>query len=169
MLKTLRIQNFKGWKDTGKIKLSPITLFFGANSSGKSSIGQFLMMLKQTAESSDRKSVFFLGSNNSHVQLGSYQDVIFQHDLDNDINFSYSWELPSKLEIRDILKKSESLDGNIIHFSATVNADKKANIPSLKRFEYRIVSSLAKEINVSLEKSEKIFKKGLKSQKFIPI
>ena len=155
MLKTLRIQNFKGWKDTGEIKLSPITLFFGANSSGKSSIGQFLMMLKQTAESSDRKSVFFLGSNNSHVQLGSYQDVIFQHDLDNDINFSYSWELPSKLEIRDILKKSESLDGNIIHFSATVNADKKANIPSLKRFEYRIVSSLAKEINVSLEKSEK--------------
>ena len=51
MLKKLRIQNFKVWEDTGEIDLAPITLFFGANSSGKSSIGQFLMMLKQTVES----------------------------------------------------------------------------------------------------------------------
>ena len=47
MLKQLRIQNFKGWKDTGIIRLAPISLFFGANSSGKSSISQFLMMLKK--------------------------------------------------------------------------------------------------------------------------
>jgi len=58
MLKQLRIQNFKGWKDTGTIRMAPISLFFGANSSGKSSIGQFLMMLKQTVESPDRKAVF---------------------------------------------------------------------------------------------------------------
>ena len=38
MLKRLRIQNFKGWADTGIIELAPISLFFGANSSGKSSI-----------------------------------------------------------------------------------------------------------------------------------
>lgn len=55
MLRQLRIQNFKGWKDTGTIQMAPITLFFGVNSSGKSSIGQFLMMLKQTVESPDRK------------------------------------------------------------------------------------------------------------------
>ena len=58
MLKELRIQNFKVWKDTGNIHLAPLTLFFGANSSGKSSIGQFLIMLKQTVESPDRKAVF---------------------------------------------------------------------------------------------------------------
>lgn len=61
MLKELRIQNFKGWKDTGTIRLAPISLFFGANSSGKSSIGQFLIMLKQTVESQDRKAVFYPG------------------------------------------------------------------------------------------------------------
>ena len=58
MFSRLRIQNFKGWKDTGNIRMAPISLFFGANSSGKSSIGQFLMMLKQTVESQDRKAVF---------------------------------------------------------------------------------------------------------------
>lgn len=55
MFKTLKVENFKVWTDTGEIKMSPITLFFGTNSSGKSSIGQLLMMLKQTVESSDRK------------------------------------------------------------------------------------------------------------------
>ena len=62
MLNELRIQNFKDWQDTGNIRMAPITLFFGANSSGKSSIGQFLMMLKQTVESPDRKAVFNTGT-----------------------------------------------------------------------------------------------------------
>ena len=39
------------------IKMSPLTVFFGTNSSGKSSIEQFLLMLKQTVDSSDRKMV----------------------------------------------------------------------------------------------------------------
>ena len=38
MLKELRIQNFKGWKDTGTIRLAPISLFFGANSNTPSMI-----------------------------------------------------------------------------------------------------------------------------------
>lgn len=78
MLKELRIQNFKGWKDTGTIRMAPITLFFGANSSGKSSIGQFFIMLKQTVESSDRKVVFYPGGKNSAVQLGSYKEMIYK-------------------------------------------------------------------------------------------
>lgn len=92
MLKKLRIQNFKLWKDTGTINMAPITLFFGANSSGKSSIGQFLMMLKQTVESADRKTVFNPGGKNSAVQLGSYQDMVFQRDRENKIMFEYQWD-----------------------------------------------------------------------------
>lgn len=50
MIKKLRIKNFKCWQDTDDIRLAPLTLLFGTNSSGKSSIGQFLLMLKRTAE-----------------------------------------------------------------------------------------------------------------------
>ena len=77
MLSKLRIKNFKLWKDTGNIRMAPITLFFGANSSGKSSIGQFLMMLKQTIESPDRKAVLYPGGRTSAVQLGSFQEMVF--------------------------------------------------------------------------------------------
>ena len=103
MLKKLRIQNFKGWKDTGSIRMAPISLFFGANSSGKSSIGQFLMMLKQTMESSDRRAVFFPGDINSAVQLGSYQEMVYQRNLKNRIIFNYEWDLSSQLKFKDVL------------------------------------------------------------------
>ncbi|MFN5238780.1 MAG: AAA family ATPase, partial [Bacteroidota bacterium] len=53
MLTELRIDNFKSWKSTGPIRLAPLTVFCGTNSSGKSSIAQFILMLKQTVESYD--------------------------------------------------------------------------------------------------------------------
>ena len=101
MFKYLKIQNFKGWKDTGKIEMAPISLFFGANSSGKSSIGQFLMMLKQTVESPDRKAVFYPGGKNSAVQLGSYQEMVFNRNASHKIAFEYRWSLRDTLEIKD--------------------------------------------------------------------
>jgi predicted ATPase len=58
--------------------MAPITLFFGANSSGKSSIGQFLMMLKQTIESPDRKAVFYPGGKNSAVPVTANKFLTFK-------------------------------------------------------------------------------------------
>jgi AAA15 family ATPase/GTPase len=101
MLKQLRIQNFKGWQDTGDIRLAPISLFFGANSSGKSSIGQFLMMLKQTVESPDRKAVFYPGGRSSAVQLGSYQEMVFNRDIKKKISFKYQWSFSNALRLKD--------------------------------------------------------------------
>ena len=50
MITELSAQNFKSWENTGKLQIAPLTGFFGANSSGKTSIFQTLLMLKQTAE-----------------------------------------------------------------------------------------------------------------------
>lgn len=108
MIKQLRIWNFKGWKDTGTIRMTPISLIFGANSSGKSSIGQFLMMLKQTAESQDRKAIFYPGGENSAVQLGSYREMVYQRNLDNEIAFEYEWEAFKKLKFRDAVSQTNS-------------------------------------------------------------
>ncbi|MGA2545665.1 MAG: hypothetical protein ABSF43_03910 [Rectinemataceae bacterium] len=71
MLDGLRIKNFKAWSDTGKLRLAPITVFFGTNSSGMSSIGQFLLLLSQTAESPDRHRVLHPGGGRTTpINLG---------------------------------------------------------------------------------------------------
>ena len=71
MLKRLHLKNFKGWEDTGSLELAPITVLFGSNSSGKTSLLQSLLLLKQTAASADRKRVLHTGDMTSLVDLGT--------------------------------------------------------------------------------------------------
>lgn len=136
MLEQLHIKNFKAWSDTGKIQMAPITLFFGANSSGKSSIGQFLMMLKQTVESPDRKAVFFPGNRNSAVQLGSYVDMVYGHDPEKKIEFFYRWSLPQRMEFRDPIA-GKAYNGDQLAFHASVVlADQTQHAPVIEKFRY---------------------------------
>ena len=77
MLTSFRVQNFKCWKDTGEIRLAPLTAFFGGNSSGKSSILQMLLILAQTSGYRDRTLVLNLGRGKEDwVNAGSFQQVL---------------------------------------------------------------------------------------------
>lgn len=139
MLRELRIQNFKGWQDTGLIRMAPITLFFGANSSGKSSIGQFLMMLKQTVESADRKTVLYPGGRNSAVQLGSFQDMVFHRNPENTIAFQYSWDIPKTMEVHDS-STNHLFFCDALSFFATVGLDEKdQRAMVLHTFKYKLL------------------------------
>ena len=124
MLKKLRIHNFKIWQDTGNILMAPITLFFGTNSSGKSSIGQFLMMLKQTVESPDRKAVFYPGGKNSAVQLGSYKEMVLHHNPEYKMSFEYQWDFIDTLKIKDPLS-GKTYSGDTLSFDAEIGLDTK--------------------------------------------
>lgn len=164
MLKHLRIQNFKCWEDTGTIDMAPITLFFGANSSGKSSIGQFLMMLKQTVEEHDQEAVFYLGGENSVVSLNSYEEMVFQGNLEKNIIFEYQW-LPnrdSSLTLRNSSNPRESFSGNGLAFQAKVDVpdSKRSPIPSIHEFKYKLVNKDGKS-------GEPEFSFGMKRKKHI--
>ncbi|TSA48172.1 MAG: DUF3696 domain-containing protein [Deltaproteobacteria bacterium] len=79
MFTEIGIENFKAFGKMQRIPLKPITLLYGPNSSGKSSIMQALLLLKQTIpESGDDKIV--LRPKGNLVDLGSYQEFINGHD-----------------------------------------------------------------------------------------
>lgn len=87
------MQNFKSWQDSTQVKLAPLTGFFGANSSGKSSLLQMLLLLKQTAERSNSEEVIFFGDNTSLVNLGSFREVIYRHHLQSHLGFEFACKL----------------------------------------------------------------------------
>ena len=60
MLETLKVTNFKAWRELD-ISLGKVTGLFGTNSSGKSSVLQFLLMLKQTKNATDHGLVLDFG------------------------------------------------------------------------------------------------------------
>jgi hypothetical protein len=92
MITNLRIENFKSWRDTGPLRFAPLTGFFGSNSSGKTSILQLLLLLRQTVESPDRRQVLNLGDERSLVSLGTFQDVLFEHVLQSHLRWGLSWD-----------------------------------------------------------------------------
>lgn len=152
MLRQLRIQNFKIWKDTKKIHMAPITLFFGANSSGKSSIGQFLMMLKQTVEYPDRKAIFYPGGKNSAVQLGSYNEMVFHRMADNKISFEYQWDFQDTLQIKDPIT-GHSYTGDLLSFEAIVGlGDRQKYSLVVDRLKYQLMSKGQQTLAVRLER-----------------
>ena len=81
MLHALELENFKAFGERAHIPFAPITLIFGENSAGKSSILQALNLLKQTRESRETAALLLRQTEKGIVDLGSFQEMIFDHDL----------------------------------------------------------------------------------------
>ena len=90
MLESFRIENFKCFKDTGPIEIRPITILLGLNSSGKSSILQALLALKQTLVSRDDTTTLI--TDGDYVKLGTYRDFAHRHSAQAEVAFE--WVLP---------------------------------------------------------------------------
>src|SRR5215510_2643491 len=107
MLRQLAFTNFKTW-DRAELTFGKITGFFGTNSSGKSSLIQFLLPLKQTKEATDR--AISLDFNGPYVSLGVYKDVIHRHDEQRRLAWSLTFERDKDLALVDPSgKRTESL------------------------------------------------------------
>jgi predicted ATPase len=80
MLTKLELSNFKAWSAPEPILLRPVTMLLGTNSSGKSSLIQSLLLLKQTVQSPDRTIHLNLGGDevNDLFNFGDFDDVIHQ-------------------------------------------------------------------------------------------
>ena len=103
MITELSAQNFKSWKNTGKLQIAPLTGFFGANSSGKTSILQTLLMLKQTVERPPNwNGVIDFGDDDSLVNLGNFDDLIHKHRRNSPLGFSLSWKFSEKISLPNV-------------------------------------------------------------------
>ncbi len=142
MITELSIQNFKSWKNTGKLQIAPLTGFFGANSSGKTSILQTLLMLKQTVERPfDWNGIIDFGDANSLVYLGTFDDLIYQHKRDSTLGISLSWKLQEKLS----LMEEKEIDILFYDFSLQNVQNKGSNVQFNYTFgdtKYGVVSNI---------------------------
>lgn len=93
MLTHLKLDNFKIWKSTGPMRLAPITLLLGTNSSGKSSLIQALLLIRQTVKNGDDNQDLNLGNPDTggSVALGQYRDVLCQHGSSPQIGIEFRW------------------------------------------------------------------------------
>lgn len=104
MLTELHFSNFKAWRKLD-MQLGRVTGLFGTNSSGKSSILQFLLMLKQTKNATDRGLVLDLGGPNQLVNLGTFKDLVHNHQTASALAWNIKWQLPATLKVANPVGK----------------------------------------------------------------
>ena len=92
MIRHVNLKNFKAWRELD-IELGPrITGLFGTNSSGKSSLIQFLLMLKETKNNPDRNIVLDFGKSGGVINLGGFGDVIHRNDKSLKLEWRLFWD-----------------------------------------------------------------------------
>jgi predicted ATPase len=81
------LRNFKAFQYLEDIELRPLTVLVGANSTGKSSIFQSLLLLKQTSEASRFSGA--LKFDGDWTRLGNFGTVISNFDKSNALEYRF--------------------------------------------------------------------------------
>ncbi len=94
LLTELRVGNFKSFSDEQRVPLAPITLIYGPNSAGKSSVLQTLLLLKQSVAANS------LVTQGTLTDAGSFTGAIHRHELGRTLKLGLSfgsserWDIP---------------------------------------------------------------------------
>ncbi|MGD0900821.1 MAG: AAA family ATPase [Thermoguttaceae bacterium] len=91
-IEQIRLFNFKCFEDSGQIPLAPLTVIFGRNNTGKSSVLQSILLLRQTLDSPEYGPRLDL--RGPLYQAGSYADIVHQHKASQKIRMDFRISLP---------------------------------------------------------------------------
>lgn len=96
MLTALELENFKGVAARQRIDFAPLTLLFGANSAGKSTILQALLYLHELLErgSADVDRTQLGGTV---IELGGFSRLVHRHELDRAVVLRAEFATPGSL------------------------------------------------------------------------
>jgi hypothetical protein len=124
LIKSLSLKNFKGFSEEVRIELRPITLLFGANSAGKSSVLQALQLVREILERGDA-NIDRTRQGGESVDLGGFRNFVHNRDLGRAVSVRVEMALgdesiPEFFE--DAIEDRSDVDAEVWRFQSTLNA-----------------------------------------------
>ena len=86
MFESIGLKNFKAYESVDSVRLAPLTLIYGKNSSGKSAIAQAIMQALQTGSLVYKTPTF---------DIGNFEQVVFGQDSNKEVT------IKSTIALRD--------------------------------------------------------------------
>lgn len=123
------IQNFKSIKEPQEFDINDINVITGVNSIGKTSLIQFLLLIKQSMENQKAQRPT-LKLNKPYVSLGSYYDIITDMKIKEKLKFSFHVDVKN-LKILSRNLKSNSNTNIVLEYEFKKGA-KLIELDSLK-------------------------------------
>ena len=91
MITEIGIENFKAFGKMQRMPIKPITLLYGPNSAGKSSLLKAILMFKQTLDEGKSKKGALI-PRGQLLDAGTYRDFINGHDEEKEFGFSITMD-----------------------------------------------------------------------------
>jgi hypothetical protein len=126
MLTAIRVGNFKAFAESQRIPLRPLTLIFGANSSGKSSILHSLILARHAQETGDL-DIHRTNVGGESVDLGGFRQFIHRRDVNRRMEWS------AELDTALFTGRLAELLAPVKYLAATV----EIGIPQVEEMEER--------------------------------
>lgn len=92
LIRSIALKNFKGFSDEVRIELRPITLLFGTNSAGKSSVLHALQYVREVLERQNLNADRTLQGGEA-VDLGGFLNLVNGHDPQKQVEIAVEMEL----------------------------------------------------------------------------
>jgi len=94
MLTALRIANFKAFAESRRIPVRPLTLIYGANSSGKSSVLHSLLLARHALETGDL-DVHRTNVCDESVDLGGFRQYVHRREANRQVEWGMDLDTSS--------------------------------------------------------------------------
>ena len=158
MITKLSFFNYKAFRK-GEIKLKPITILLGANSVGKSSIINLILMLQQTASSKVYKSALRL--HGANVSLGECENIFRNKDTSKDLKFEIEF---TSDDLNRLLKKLlfDDFIENLIHPIQILYRFPESEFDESTRLELKKFFDESGQVNSGVYTSKNVFSDLLK-------
>lgn len=118
LIKSLSLKNFKGFSEEVRIELRPITLLFGANSAGKSSVLHALQYVREILERNNANADRTLQGGES-VDLGGFLNLVHGRNKDRRIEIEIEIDLGDAVIpelVPDAFDDFQSISGDVWDF-----------------------------------------------------
>lgn len=150
---SIRIQNLRCLKDTKKVKISPLTMLVGQNSSGKSSFLRVFPLLRQSVETRTTGPILWYGR---FVDFGGFSEAVTKSSSEQEIAFQFKFKYPNisnKIDSRHRRKIPFINDNPIVNVTLVVSSDSKQGKTRAKRVEAKIAGQV---ISLSFDSDGKV-------------
>ena len=160
-IKGIYFKNFKSFGKETYFEIKPITLIYGKNGSGKSSIIQLLQFLKQSYDNRIESIISPVVNIPGTIDLGSFNDLIYKHDTKKNLEitfegyFTQKWNDTSYLINQRRINNSSFLSKEQKKIAISKLTDR--GIHQSKKFYLNLIlgNNIIKEINLYYEDRRK--------------
>jgi hypothetical protein len=123
LISAITIKNFKGFSEEIHIQVRPITLLFGANSAGKSSVLHALHLVREVLERGNPNVDRTLQGGDT-IDLGGFLNYVHNRDRSRQVSLSVEMQLgdesiPEFFE--DPIEDRSNVDAEVWHFHETLH------------------------------------------------